>query len=155
MNSVRQDLGARYIQQHVVELPGWFSMVLTPNEQLKNQFIIGEIAPSLDIEKAMECLHTLEALYRNQVDFNIFFNFFKTINFLISNPLTQDVFNLKIKPLYSLFKHLPMILFNEQTCRELAILSPFFPSAYDIDKVMENNMKKITKNIELLQKIIE
>lgn len=48
-----------------------------------------------------------------------------------------------------------MILFNEQTCRELATLSPFFPSAYDIDKVMENNIKKITKNIELLQKIIE
>lgn len=155
MNSVRQDLGERYIQQHVVELPGWFSMVLTPNEQLKNQFIIGEIAPSIDIEKAMECLHTLETLYRNRVDFNIFLNFFKTINFLISNPLTQDVFNLKIKPLYSLFKHLPMILFNEQTCRELATLSPFFPSAYDIDKVMENNIKKITKNIELSQKIIE
>lgn len=155
MNSVSQDLGVCYIQQHVVELPGWFSMVLTPNEQLKNQFIIGEIAPSIDIEKVTECLHNLETLYHTQVEYKMFFDFFKTINFLISNPLTQDVFNLKIKPLYSLFKHLPMILFNEQTCRELAILSPFFPSAYDIDKVMENNIEKITKNIELLQKIIE
>lgn len=155
MNLVRENLGERYIQRHVVELPGWFSMVLTPNEQLKNQFIIGEIVPSIDVEKAIECLHNLEAFYSTQVDYTMFFDFFKTINFLISNSLTQDVFNLKIKPLYSLFKHLPMILFNEQTCRELAILSPFFPSAYDIDKVMENNMKKITKNIEMLQKIIE
>lgn len=81
MNSVRQDLGERYIQQHVVELPGWFSMMLTPNEQLKNQFIIGEIAPSIDIEKAMECLHTLETLYRNRVDFNIFLNFLKLLIF--------------------------------------------------------------------------
>ncbi|OUI77597.1 hypothetical protein HK18_06635 [Commensalibacter intestini] len=148
---LKSSIGDNYIKCHVVELPNWFSM---HNKQMKNQFIIGEITNGIEVSEAKDSLKNLEILYHTSVDYQVFIDFFKVINLLIAKPLNQKNFHLKMKPLYALFKNYSLILFNEQTCKELAILSPFFPSAYDIDKVMTNNIQKITKNIELLREII-
>ncbi|WP_040364073.1 hypothetical protein [Commensalibacter intestini] len=148
---LKSSIGDNYIKCHVVELPNWFSM---HNKQMKNQFIIGEITNGIEVSEAKDSLKNLEILYHTSVDYQVFIDFFKVINLLIAKPLNQKIFHLKMKPLYALFKNYSLILFNEQTCKELAILSPFFPSAYDIDKVMTNNIQKITKNIELLREII-
>lgn len=154
INTFRSGVWDDYMKCHVVDLPDWFLFTPIYNKQIEKQFIIKEITKLNATKEVKSSLETLERLYHTRVEYKEFIDFFKVINLLISNPLSRNVFNLKMKPLYALFKSYPSILFNEQTCRELATLSPFFPSAYDIDKIMTDNIQKITKNIELLKEMI-
>lgn len=153
MYSISQRLGDGYVKRHFIELPEWLCAITTQKEQFDHVFLQNRMFTDLTQKQAY--LKQLLIIFQQKVDFNVFVDFFKTINLLVAHPLTKAVFNLKIYPLYRIFKELSCIVFNEQTCKELAVLTPFFPSAHDIDKIMMRHMHQAQQNIAVLQQVIE
>lgn len=155
MYSITQKLGDGYVKRHFIELPEWLCAITMKEDSFNSVFLQKKAFTSLAQTQKQAYLKQLLTIFQLKVDFKVFADFFKTINLLVAHPLTKAVFNLKIYPLYRIFKELSCIVFNEQTCKELAILTPFFPSAHDIDKIMMRYMRQAQQNIAALQQVIE
>ncbi|MDI2091664.1 hypothetical protein [Commensalibacter oyaizuii] len=106
-------------------------------------------------EDACSLLKELKNIYHIKVDYQTVFETFKAVNMLVANPLSEPVFEFKVKALYSVFKNVPAIIFNEKTCRRLAVVTPVFPSAYEIDKVLMEQKQLLEKKIAFLESVVE
>lgn len=123
-----------------------------------SDLVIMPIYPSISKEKysqATVILKKLESLMAVCIQFERVVAFFKMINILVGNPLSQDVFMFKIRAIHTVFHIYPEFLFNENTCRKLATLSSFFPSAHEIEKVISQEKEFWEHKIQILRKIIQ
>ncbi|CAI3955744.1 unnamed protein product [Commensalibacter communis] len=155
MYLVSENINDGYVKHHLLTLPDWISVVPTTEEHVQNEFIIGSTSSLFEKGDVQQYLAELELLSHTVVNFKVFVDFFKIINFAIANPLNNEIFNLKVKSLYLIFKAIPLLFFNTDTCRELAVLTPFFPSGHDVERVLINYRQKITRNIKILQNMIQ
>ncbi|MDI2112114.1 hypothetical protein [Commensalibacter nepenthis] len=151
---ISEKINDGYVKQHLLTLPKWLSVVPTPEEQDYNGLIIDSLSSLFEKKRVQEYLAQLELLSQTAVDFKVFVDFFKIINFAVAHPLSKEVFDLKVKSLHSIFKTVPLLLFNTETCKELAVLTPFFPSAHNVENVLMNHQEKVTRNMKILQKLL-
>lgn len=144
-------------------LPDWILKFIRDNEigryghEGMTDLVILPTPPRLTKEaqeEAERLLGSLERKMQVRVGFDRLNEMFRLINVLVGNSLSQKIFDLKIQALYSIFQSYPAVVFNENSCHELAVLSPFFPSAHEISKVLQKELEFFESRIGILRKIV-
>ncbi|CAI3953888.1 unnamed protein product [Commensalibacter communis] len=88
------------------------------------------------------------------VSMGVFREVFKLVNGAISNSLSREIFNFRIKALYSIFADYPACIFTQEIARKIAKLNIFFPSAKEIESVLDEAKEDLESEISNLQSIV-
>ncbi|MDI2113053.1 hypothetical protein [Commensalibacter nepenthis] len=88
------------------------------------------------------------------VSMAVFREVFKLVNGSVSNSLSQEIFNFKVKALYSIFADYPACIFTQETTRKIANLNKFFPSGNEIETVLDQAKQDLDNEIENLKAIV-
>lgn len=104
-----------------------------------------------ETKSALEYFQKLSSI---PVSMEIFREVFKLVNAVVVNSFSQEVFNFKIKALYSIFADYPACIFTQETARKIAKLNTFFPSGKEIELVLNQAKNELDSEIENLKAIV-
>lgn len=105
-------------------------------------------------DEAKYTLEHFQKLSSVPVSMEIFREVFKLVNAAVVNSFSQEVFNFKIKALYSIFADYPACIFTQETARKIAKLNTFFPSGKEIELVLNQAKNELDSEIENLKAIV-